>query len=122
VGELCSGILSGFNVVCVHPQGKVQIPLLPARGGNINKSILPGLRLNKKKPEVISAPRSAQNNPRAQYAMLYDMARRGVIQPGLYQTPDAVFKVTKRKVQMIRKLQDQSIKIKSVPMEESSMD
>ena len=99
-----------------NTQGKVQIPLLPARGGNINKSILPGLRLNKKKPEVLPAPRNAQNNPRAQYAMLYDMARRGVIQPGLYQTPDAVFKVTKRKVQMIRKLQDQSIKIKSVPM------
>lgn len=97
-------------------QGKVQIPLIPARGGNIGKSILPGLRLNKKKPEQIPAAYGAQSNPRAQYAMLYDMARRGVIQPGLYQTPDAVFKVTKRKVQMIRKLQDKAVTIKAQPM------
>jgi len=97
-------------------QGKVQIPLIPARGGNIGKSVLPGVRLKKQKPKPIAAPRNAQNNPRAQYAMLYDMSRRGVISPGIYQTPDAVFRVTKRKVQMIRKLQDESVKIKAQPM------
>ena len=99
-------------------QGKVQVPLLPGTWRQ-HKQINPWARLyaSTKKARSNYRPTKRTKQPTRTICQCSTIWHGGgVIQPGLYQTPDAVFKVTKRKVQMIRKLQDQSIKIKAVPM------
>jgi hypothetical protein len=46
---------------------------------------------------------------------MYAMAKRGLA-VGLYQTDDAIFSVSKRKVRMVRKTDRKTIRVKAIPM------
>jgi len=95
--------------------GKVAVPLLAARGGNDMKPIAPAYRVTTHTPvQLQDAARRAQN-VRQQYAMMYAMAKRGLA-VGLYQTDDAIFSVSKRKVRMVRKTDRKTIRVKAIPL------
>lgn len=99
---------------------KVPIPMATARGGNINKAISPKYRLSKSATvtQYQGVLRSA-GNARQQYAILHSLSGSGKIKPGMYQSDDAVYSVTKKEVVMVRRIKD-SVTVKPAPLFESA--
>lgn len=103
-----------------NTHGKAAIPLDTARGGDRNRPIQPKYRLAKGKPVFIGDKVRAMGNPRQEYAIMYSMAKRGKLIAGSYQTDTAIYNVTRKKITMIRKAEDDSIEIKSDPLFEGA--
>jgi hypothetical protein len=94
--------------------GKVPIPLYPARGGNIERTVETKHRLTKTRPIPLDMRKSA--NARQQYAILRSMAKRGDITKGTYQTEDGIYAVSKNEVTKTRKADQETVKVKSLPL------
>jgi hypothetical protein len=96
--------------------GKASIPMDTARGGERGKAILSRYRLDKHEPIDIRDKLRAAINPRQQYAMMYSMAKRGQLSAGVYQSDDAIYSVTPKKVVMLRRADKDTVEIKAQPL------
>lgn len=101
--------------------GKVPIPLTAARGGSEANPILPAYRLTKATPIQMQSQLKNASNARMQIEILHGMVKSGQIQPGLYQSGDSIWKVTKRKVIRIRNTEKTTVTVPKRPLFETSV-
>jgi hypothetical protein len=101
--------------------GRVPIPLTAARGGSEANPISPAYRLSKATPIQFQGEMRNANNALMQIEMLHGMIKKGQIQPGLYQTGDSIYKVTKTKVIRIRNTEKQTVQVPKRPLFETSV-
>jgi len=101
--------------------GRVPIPLRGARGGNEAKPILPAYRLTKSTPIQMQSQLRNATDARAQIEILRGMVRKGQIQPGMYQSKDSIWKVTKNKVTRLRDTSKESVTVPKRPLFETSV-
>jgi len=97
---------------------RVPVPLATAREGDQGKPVAARFRLSKtinQYQRQLGTP-----NVRQQYALLYSLAKRG-LKPGMYQSPDAIFHVTRKKVTTIRYADRDSVQIKPAPLFEGAV-
>jgi hypothetical protein len=102
--------------------GRVPIPLTAARGGSEANPIKPAYRMTKATPIQFQGElRGAAGNPLMQIEMLHGMVRKGAIQPGIYQTPDAIYKVTKSKTIKLRNTEKETVQVPKRPLFETAV-
>ncbi len=97
---------------------RVPVPLGTAREGDQRKPVAAKYRLSKGVAQYqrqLGTP-----NVRQQYALLYALAKRG-LKPGLYQSPDAIFHVTRKKVTIVRYADRDAVQIKPSPLFEGAV-
>jgi hypothetical protein len=99
---------------------RVSVPLLSARGGNEMSPVKKSSRLNEGVNQYQKQLRVAQN-PRQQYAIFRALAKKGLAN-GLYQTDEAIFRVSGRKVQKVRTADKTAIRVKAIPLFGESVD
>ena len=97
---------------------KVAVPLVAAREGDDKKPIAGRYRLSKGVSQY--QRQLATPNVRQQYAILYGLAKRG-LKPGMYQSPDAIFHVTRKKVTIVRTANQETIQIEPRPLFEEAV-
>jgi hypothetical protein len=97
---------------------RVAVPLKAAREGDDKKPIAARFRLSKGVNQY--QRQLATPNVRQQYALLYGLAKRG-LKPGMYQSPDAIFHVTRKKVSIVRTADRESIQVKPAPLFEGAV-
>ena len=93
--------------------GKVPVPLNAARtGGNPNRPIAKSNRINN--ANIVHRTDLRGLNPRQQYAALKDRARRGQINRNdLVQTEYGMFRVSNRKITLVRSTEKSHVRIRA---------
>jgi len=100
---------------------KVPIPLTASRqSANINKPVAGKFRLSgSTQVNQYQGVLRHASNARQQYAILHSLSRSGKIAPGMYQSDDAIYSVTKKQVVLIRRVKD-SVTVKPAPLFEGA--